>query len=72
MKFLPLYIIYIFSYKDDLKLYIWIYVCQHVLLFIYVCIYIIIITFIFISSFYDFYTNSFQGIINYEHSKKQV
>ena len=37
-----------------------------------VCIYIIIITLIRISSFCDFYTNSFKGIMNYEHSKKKV
>lgn len=74
IKFLPLYSIFIFPYKDDLKLYICICVCQHILLFINVwCIYmcIVIIIFIPLSSFSDFCTSSFQGIVSYGHGKRK-
>lgn len=54
IKFLPLYIIHIFSYKDDLKLYICICICQHILLFIYawyICLsaYILLLLHLFVS-----------------------
>lgn len=76
IKFLTLYSIFISPYKDDFKLYICICVCQHILLFInlwfiYICVCVIIIIFMPLSSFSDFCTSGFQGIVSYGHSERK-